>query len=234
MLTLRLTPLSASVVRGIYGPKKNVMPERLRFLHPDVAPHYAAIGPWAVVSDMFRTPESSLAAVRAGRGAQPPGYSAHNYGLAVDLDLSASMKRLDIKRKADLDAMMEAHGWFCHRRDHLMAFEAWHYTWLGIGTAVSPKVKTIVGYTEDAITSRYGSQMAPDDAESQRMLAKLGMYRGEIDGDIGPRSREAVGAFQRAWGVRDSGKLDARTRRTLAYVSADREVVESSWTAKAA
>ena len=229
MLTLKLTPLSASVVRGIYGKKRDTMPERLRFLHPDVAPHYAAIGPWAVVSDMFRTPESSLAAVRAGRGAQPPGYSAHNYGLAIDLDISASMKRLGVKRKADLDGMMEAHGWFCHRRDHLAAFESWHFTWLGIGAAISPRVKTIVGYTEDAITTRYGADLAPDDGQAQWMLRKLGMYNGEIDGDIGPRSREAIGAFQRAWGVKNSGKLDARTRRTLAYVSAAQVVIAPEW-----
>lgn len=226
MLTLRLVPLPASLVRGIYGKTKDVMPERLRYLAPDVAPHYAAISSWAVVSDMFRTAESSLAAVRAGRGAQPPGYSAHNYGIAVDLDLGQSMRRGGFKSKGELDERMEADGWFCHRRDHAIAFEAWHYTWLGVGAAISPKVKTIVGYTEAAIVARYGAQLAPDDAEAQRMLAKLGMYRGDIDGDIGPRSREAIGAFQRAWGVpARMGKLDGRTRRTLAYVAAEREIV---------
>jgi hypothetical protein len=235
MLTIKLTPLPASTVRGIYGRAHDTMPERMRLLHPDAARDFAPIASWAIVSDMFRTPESSLAAVRAGRGAQPPGYSAHNYGLAVDLALDDDRKEhgdgaltllgrhLGLGRRAtkrELDLEMEGHGWFCHRRDHVMGFEAWHYN-----HGIAPAGKLTSDEIEARIVELYGAALAPDDAECQRLLTRLGCYHGEIDGDIGPRSREAARAFERAWGLNVDGVLDKRTRRTLAYVACDREIM---------
>lgn len=217
-------------VRGI--PHKS-MPERMRFLHPDAAQSFAAIAGWAVVSDMFRSPESSLRAVREGRGAQPPGYSAHNVGLAVDIDIKATAERLTsewarraagnaslLATKTLLDAEMERHGWFCHRRDHVLGSEAWHYNFLGVNAKVAGALTS--DEVEARIVELYGAALAPDDRECQRLLAKLRMYGGAIDGDLGPLTREAVRVFERAWGLIADGVLDARTRRTLAYVAADR------------
>lgn len=227
MLKLKLVSFGVEQVAGIYrvDGKEGRMPPRCRFLHPEAALAFQAIGGLVVVSDMFRTPESSLEAVRAKRGAQPPGYSAHNYGLAIDLDISATRARWQLQGKRSLDEAMESMGWFCHRRDHKMDHEAWHYTHLGIGAVISPKVKTIVGYTEARIVHFYGDKLAPDDLQSQGLLQKLRFYGGKLDGDIGPQSQEATRAFQRAWGIRESGKLDAKTRRTLAYVACEREMV---------
>ncbi|HKE15216.1 MAG TPA: peptidoglycan-binding protein [Kofleriaceae bacterium] len=225
MLTLSLRSLPAQAVRGIYGPSKDQMPERMRYLHPDAAASYLEMADFAVVSDMFRSPESSLQAVREKRGAQPPSYSAHNYGLAIDLDIDAAKKRWNHGSKQALDAEMESRGWFCHRRDHTMEFEAWHFNFLGIGAPIPAGIHSTAGLVEARIVSLYGAGFAPDDTESQRLLAGLRLYAGEIDGDIGPLSRESIRAFQRTWGMPDTGELETRTRRTLAYVTCTRSLV---------
>lgn len=233
-LVLQLTPLASSAVIGIYtvGGKPDRMPARALFLAPHAAEQYAAIASWVIVSDMLRTPESSLEAVRRGRGALPPGYSAHNFGFAIDIDTSSSCRRLGIARgqgraatKAELDAEMELHGWFCHRRDHKLDHEAWHFNALGRGTVIAPKYKSTAGWVEGRIQAAYGPDLEPDDAECQAALGKLRMYTGAIDGDVGPLTREAVRVFQRAWELRDTGVLDDRTRRTLALVACERDLV---------
>lgn len=231
-LRLRLVGFHVDAVHGIYkvGGVPGRMPDRMRFLHPDVAPFFSTIAPWAVCSDMFRSPESSLAAVQGGRGAKAPGYSAHNYGLAIDLDLGASRKGLAARigraavSKAELDEAMEAAGWYCHRRDHLNAFEAWHYNFLGINTVIGPKFKSTAGWIEAKIVKLYGGQLRPDDLACQEALKRLRLYSGAIDGDIGPISRAAIGAFQRTWSLEATGKLDDKTRRTLAYVACERVI----------
>lgn len=230
MLKLSLVQLPLEAVTGIYNVRgqKGRMPDRLRWLHPAAARAYGAIASWVVVSDMYRSPESSLAAVRAGRGAQPPGFSGHNYAKSIDIDISASRKNLarligrPAVSKAELDEAMAAAGWFCHRRDHRTAHEAWHYNHLGIGVAISPKVHSTAGYIEAEIQRLYGAQLALTTRQAQEALARLRLYSGAIDGLAGPLTREATRVFQRAWGLVETGRLDARTQRTLAYVAADR------------
>lgn len=221
MLKIALCKLPDTVL-GIYGPDKNRMPERARYLHPDAAKVFHVAG--FVVSDIFRSAEASLAAVKAGRGAQPPGYSAHNFGLAIDLDVRSTMKLgNNLKTKADLDDVMEKDGWFCHRRDHKLDHESWHYTFLGVGAQVSPRFQTIVYHTEARIMEFYGQSLAPNDLECQKLLQKIGLYGGALDGDIGPLSKAAVEVFRRGWGLYGKG-LDQKTRRTLAYVACERVV----------
>lgn len=210
-------------VKGIYG---GTLPERMRYLHPEAAHAFEAIADWVVVSDMFRSPESSLRAVREGRGAQPPGYSAHNYGLAIDIDVNAALKLT--KTKQALDEQMREKGWHCYRTDHKTGprivngkkrrDESWHYNYLG-DVDYPPGLKTTVELVERAILFWYGDQFEYDVAEAQRKLTSLRMYRGAIDGKLGPLSQEAIRVFQRAWGLRETGKLDAKTKRTLAYVA---------------
>lgn len=223
-MILKLSALRASAVMGIYTIKgvADQLRDDMRFLAPDAAASYRAnLASSLVLSDMFRTGAGSLQAVREGRGAMPPGFSGHNFGLSIDVDLGTTMKRMGMKSKADFDAWMENWGWFCHRRDHHMDFEAWHFNYLGRVT-ISPTVKTTAGYLEMEIQHRYGLELAPDDEACQRMLTDLGLYHGEIDGDIGPLSTTAIRAFERCWGREETGRLDARTRRTLAYVTASR------------
>lgn len=229
MMKLKLAPIPADTA-GIYTIDGAAwrMPARALFLEPGAAAAFAKLYPFVVISDALRSAESSLNAVRRGRGAQPPGYSAHNYGLAIDLSTSATMRRGQIRSKATLDELLESHGWYCHRRDHLLEHESWHYNFLGVGYVVSKKQRTTSPDVEALMLQRYGAALAPDDTECQRLLAGLRMYSGKIDGDVGPLTREATRVFQRAWSspkLTETGKLDARTRRTLAFVAAEREVV---------
>jgi peptidoglycan hydrolase-like protein with peptidoglycan-binding domain len=247
VVILKLTPLASSHVKGIYTADgfKGRLPARMRFLHPAVALMFSKIAAWAVVSDMFRSPESSLQAVREGRGAQSPGYSGHNYGLSIDLDIGASMENLAATRgvgshrvsKETLDGAMAAAGFYCHRLDHKMEHEAWHYNGLGNPNdnfpgrlladwpVIPPQGTRTHDELEKLIVRLYGADLRPNPTECQHMLKKLRLYHGEVDGIIGRLSREAVRAFQRTWGLAESGILEERTRRTLAYVTAEREMV---------
>ena len=49
----------------------------------------------------------------------------------------------------------------------------------------------------------------------QNRLAALGYYRGEIDGEFGPATREAVTAFQRANALDADGIVGEETRQLL-------------------
>ena len=54
-----------------------------------------------------------------------------------------------------------------------------------------------------------------DGARLQRRLRDLGFYNGTIDGAFGPQSRAALGAFQRARGLFDTGELTPMTQQEL-------------------
>jgi peptidoglycan hydrolase-like protein with peptidoglycan-binding domain len=78
---------------------------------------------------------------------------------------------------------------------------------------------------EQRIVDAYGSQFVLTGMEVQAALKKLHMYAGDVDGILGPLSRQGVFAFQRAWLLPDNGIADSRTQRVLAFVTADREMV---------
>lgn len=50
---------------------------------------------------------------------------------------------------------------------------------------------------------------------AQRRLAEIGFDPGPVDGFLGPRTREAIKAFQKANELKPNGRLDAKTLRTL-------------------
>lgn len=221
MLTIKLRRVHGA--ESIYTSRTGSrgMPARLAWMHPDAADAFDSIKDRVIVSDMLRSAESSLEAVESKKGALPPGYSRHNYGLAIDIDVSNSMRKGGLKSKRELDEYMAAHGFFCHRTDHLRDFEEWHYNWLGVGALVGGRLSSDEG--EAQVLRMYGHALAPSDAECQVALAKLGMYKGEIDGILGPRSRAAIAAFCRAWHVADT--MGPRFRRTLAFLASETEVV---------
>lgn len=231
MLTLQLASIPSDKCKGIYGPDKNKMPARALYLAPLVARSFLLISQTVIVSDMFRSPESSLAAIRADRGAKSPGFSGHNYGLAIDLDVKNTLRQSNFSGKEALDSFMQHNGWYCHRRDHLTGKskmhpndESWHYNFLGPGVVISPRVNSTSGYIEAEIQKHYGDKLKLSSTQIQECLKKLRLYSGELDGAIGPISKEAIRVFQRAWGIDETGKPDLKTQRTLAYVSADRQV----------
>lgn len=224
-LTLKLTTLPS--VLGIYGTKKDQFPTRMSRLHPDAAAAFQAaeadLKQRIRVSDMFRTAEQSMQAREEKSGVQPPGYSLHNYGIAIDVAIDAMLQGLKCS-KSMLDARMTAFGWYCHRKDGNRGSEDWHYNYLGPnGQALinqySPKSTNTSAAAESRIQALYGPELKLDEKEVQECLAFLKLYSGEIDGKIGPRSQQSIKAFQRAWKLPETGAVDSKTERTLAYVA---------------
>jgi peptidoglycan hydrolase-like protein with peptidoglycan-binding domain len=238
MLTMILKRVPG--VLGIYGtkpiggvPAGDYFPMSAALLHPDAASAYAAVetgtGKKLRVSDMFRSPEASLAAMQQKSGVQPPGYSAHNFGLAIDVATDACLKTFGMT-KQQFDEMMASYGWYCHRKDHQRGSEDWHYNHFGVGAEAAPwlaacaqSVVTSAG-VEAKMVSYYGKSFMPDTSELQVMLKKVKMYGGDIDGDFGPRSQQAVLAFERAWKLPMDGQPDARMMRTLATVASEQSI----------
>lgn len=230
MSRLSLNLVSVPNVLGIYGASKDVFPARMARLHPDAAAAFLeaekGLGVRLRVSDMFRTAEQSLQARAQKAGVQPPGWSLHNYGIAIDIATDDMLKATKLT-KPDLDDRMEQYGWFCHRKDGKRGMEDWHYNYLGKGEAAAPFLKASAASTNTSaagdakILSLYADQLALTPVEVQECLAHLKLYNGELDGVIGKRSKEAIMAFQRTWKLQPSGQIDKKTERTLAYVSAD-------------
>lgn len=234
-MILHLAELPAT----LRGPDDDVyhgrLPRRARYLAPDGARSLLNLDRdlgGLVYTDVFRSAEASVLARRERRGTKRPGYSAHGFGLAFDLDVTATLRRTRLKY-VELVQQLSVYGWFCHRRDlDDAALEAWHFNYLGeldaarlLPLALLSDARTWSAPIEQRIVERYGESFTLTSLELQEMLEQLGLYHGEIDGLVGPLTREAVAAFQRTWDLSEVGAGPA-TQRTLALVAADL-VIES-------
>lgn len=225
---LQLKVVRVPSVVGIYGKSGTEFPARMSYMLSEAAKAYAEAAKALSlrVSDMFRTAEESLRARAQKAGVQPPGFSAHNYGLAIDIDTDGVLKANKMT-KPQLDKAMESYGWFCHRKDGKRGMEDWHYNFFGVGPAAKPWLDACAKSTvrssgiEAKIQATFGDQLKLTNEEAQVALAKMKYYSGEIDGIFGGGSKQALMAFQRAWRLPATGTLDAKTERTLAYVSAE-------------
>ena len=236
MPRLSLNLVRVSGVLGIYGANKDQFPVRMSLLHPDAAAAFAAaqksLGMKLKCSDMYRTAEQSLQAREEKSGVQPPGYSLHNYGIAIDIDTDYMLAQTKLTKPA-FDLLMRDSGWYCHRRDGKRGMEDWHYNFLGedgpklVAASEAAGVRTNTSMAAEAkILSYYKDGLTLDSKEVQECLAHLKLYNGDVDGIIGPRTRQAIMAFQRAWKLQASGQVDSRTERTLAYVTADLAIAD--------
>lgn len=235
MARLSLSLVRVPNVLGIYGASKDVFPARMALLHPEAAAAFATVekqlGMRLRVSDMFRTAEQSMQAREEKSGVMPPGFSLHNYGIAIDIATDSMLATTKLTKPA-LDLLMRDSGWYCHRKDGKRGSEDWHYNFLGVGSAADPFLAASAKSTNTSaagdakILSLYADGLKLEPKEVQECLAHLKFYGGEADGIIGPRSRQAIMAFQRAWRLQPSGQVDARTERTLAYVSAELVIAE--------
>ena len=237
MLTLQLKQLPN--VLGIYGtgkggiPAGDYFPPNAAYLHPEAADSFLKLqkdtGKRLRVSDVFRTPESSLMAMQQKSGVQPPGFSGHNFGFAIDVAVDACLKSFGMS-KPTFDAFMGSYGWFCHRKDGKRGFEDWHYNHFGLGPAAAQYHQACANspVTSDGVEARivatYGPAFTLTTMELQTLLKGLKLYNGDIDGDFGPRTREAVWAFERTWKLPEDGKADPKMMRTLATVAAEKHV----------
>lgn len=221
-LSVVLTSLQMHEVRGIYGESGDRLPARMRYLEPCAAASFRTLGA-VVVSDMFRSAEASLLARRRKRGSKRPGYSGHNYGLSIDLDVNRSMAELGFRRKAELDDYMANAGWLCHRRDSRRAAEDWHYNH-GVRAFVRSGDQRTSHALERRIKALYGERFKLDPFEVQLRLAELRLYGGSIDGIHGPLTTTAIRSFQRAWSLSPDGIAGPMTQRVLSYVTSQRAV----------
>lgn len=225
---LRLVDVSDADVVGIYKVNgvANKMPARMRRLFPEARDSFLRImreTPGVIISDMFRSAESSLQAVADGRGALAPSFSGHNYGLAIDIDVSSTMKRVGIKKKPDLDAFMQKFGWYCHRRDGKREFEEWHYDFdFGLTKHLKPTHKYTQQARELMIRELYADQWKLPDLRIQEQLKSLGLYGGALDGKLGPLSKQAIAAFQRTWKLKVTSTANERTCRLLWFVASSK------------
>jgi putative peptidoglycan binding protein len=203
------------------------LPDRMRYLHPaalrslstsGVGGPFELAGP---LTDCFRSPTASLQARREKRGVQPPGYSAHNLGLAIDCDVGRTLAERSW-RKSELDSWMAARGWQCYRDDHdAGASEAWHYTYGADGPGSLA--------VEQVIQRTYGDQFDYGDSTLQTYLRELRLYDGAIDGLVKSQTLAAVRAFQLSMEL-PVGPADARTRRVLAVAAAEKVPVDpATW-----
>lgn len=203
------------------------VPVRARYLRQDAAEALLALEEACgglTYTDIYRSAEAQLHARRIKRGVQAVGYSGHGYGLSVDVDLSSTLRRLNL-RYADLTELLAKYGWFCHRRDlDGTGSEAWHFNFFGtrnpdlyLAMAKRGDRNSWAQPLETRILELHGTEFQLSLRELQQHLSDLRFYRGAIDGIIGPISTEAIMAFRRAWDV--TGDLKAMMR-ALAFVSA--------------
>lgn len=202
--------------RGGYEGK---MPPRADWLHPLAQVDYERIQGEVVVSDKYRSAESSFVAMQKKSGVLPPGRSRHGFGLAIDVSVAPSMKLVGVRTKEAFDDWMASRNWHCHRLDHLLLSECWHYNWLPDFRGVLRNERSTNPAGERQLMAMYGEHLAPGAVARQRALAKLGFYRGDDDGVLGSLSIAAGQAFCRAWKLPRLWAPDML--RTLAFVAAE-------------
>ena len=208
------------------------VPLWMRRMHPECAKAVLVLEQdgGLVYNDIWRSAEVSLMAMQSKTGVQPPGFSAHGFGLSIDFAVEESLKRRGWTYEQFLD-YMAGKGWHCHRRDRKRGSEDWHFNYFGYESAhylsfIDPAHPvTWAKGVEQKMVELYGNQFALTDTEVQAALKQVHMYSGELDGDIGPISREAIKAFQRAWHLTPTGQPDFTFQRTLAFVTATKTLV---------
>lgn len=232
--TLRLKRLDHTTIPGIYGSEKNLFPRRMSFLHPAAIEKFQELQHHTnnsiVLSDMWRSSTASLRRKYPRgrlprRGVAKPAFSAHNYGLAIDVAVDATLTRTGFRTKEALDIFMAQHGWFCHRPDHRRGREDWHYNFLGSNAKrllrLRPPDRPTSDLVEAKIKSYYRRSWRTDTHTVQAALRVCGLYEGEVDGIAGPHTKAAMRAFQRALKLRQDGVVGPITARVLWYRAAE-------------
>lgn len=181
----------------------------------------------AVYKSIYETPDDTRRAFQSQAVAEAPGYSAHGYGLAIDIDIDATMALRNWNYKQLMEAFASC-GWFCHRRDGQ-----------GYGTAsqhfnfLLPSPSLYLALTEahlqsswskaveDKINDMYGASFVMTARTVQAALTKLGYYDGTVDGNFDLHGVAAVQKFQSEWCLAEDGVAGAKTQRVLSFVTAD-------------
>lgn len=227
-LEIKLRKLGS--VRGIYGINKSSFPTRAAYLHPEASAAFEKMerdsGPF-VYSDILRGADESLAACKAGRASQPPGYSGHNFGLSFDIAVDQVLKEKHWTYDK-LCAVLGTYGWHPYRQDRSRGNEDWHFNFLGNkATEILRRTSARALWqtaAEEAIQAYYPNITPMGAYDIQAALKKLRLYTGDLDGDLGPLSYIAINLFNQTWGISPNA-IGERFQRTLAFVAADRVIV---------
>jgi localization factor PodJL len=122
-------------------------------------------------------------------------------GLGVQTDFAADhgdtealLKRDEIAQQLDQETLMKARA----------ALDAWQPKPTVASANVVPEPQGGWGEVKPARQAFIDRDMI---MTAQSMLSKLGYTPGPADGEIGPRTRDAVRAFQRSVGMRDTGDI---------------------------
>ena len=70
-------------------------------------------------------------------------------------------------------------------------------------------------YGQPSTYRRSAAMGGPGVQQAQEQLQSAGLYRGAIDGQIGPETRRAISQFQRQHGLRPTGVLNQQTLSAL-------------------
>jgi hypothetical protein len=243
-MELELEALPIKQIRSHYRQGRPGFPARMGFMHPACVEAFIemqeAAGWNIVLTDAWRAALMSLKrkypeGKPMRRGTQPPAYSGHNYGFSIDIDTSATLKRMKMTKR-QLDTFMREYGFVCHRLDHRRGSEDWHYNALVLGKGFDHWMKYAGRRTSSAvermIKETYGKHWKPTNKQIQRYMKFLKLYPGRIDGDMGPMSKTAVRAFQRAWKLAADGAPGPKTCRVLSFRCAElrNDLINDLWT----
>jgi hypothetical protein len=170
---------------------------------------------------------NTLMSKRTRMGIKLPGYDPHNFGLALDLDISVILDQMKITYE-DLLYVMRRRGWYCHRRDGAADQQgSTHFNYIGDNNPdeylkhASFDPLSWDTPIETRIYEKYITDFQLSPAQVQSALKKLGFYHGDIDGQYDGYNREAIMAFQRAWDLPESGTWNGSLQRALAFVAAE-------------
>jgi hypothetical protein len=193
------------------------VPERFRYLSPEAAMSLGLllhdVNNDLVFTDIYRSAAASRQAFASKPGTLRPAYSGHGYGLAFDLDVGATLRRMGI-RYVDLVDMLGDYNWHCHRRDlDDTAPEAWHFNYLG------PEGSRFLAWTDPQEPVTWGApaelrileRWGPDFHLNERQIAEGLKHAGCKD----------VRQFQALWDLQVDGIAGPKTQRTLAFVTAE-------------
>lgn len=196
-------------------------PKRALYMRPEAAVALMLVEKdtgGLVYTDIFRSAQAILQAYLSKPGiTQPVGYSFHGYGGAVDIDIDATKAKLGTTY-GGLITIMEARGFYCHRRDGEAGegkSESWHFNYLGDdGPALLAQTtddhKTWAAPAEAMIQKWYGSDLVLTE-DQIRLLIPIAHATDVMD-------------FQRKWGLTVDNIAGTRTQRTLAYVTATLDI----------
>ncbi len=224
MLNLVLAQLPSNLTGPAGDGYNGKVPSRALYAHPDAVSSLLRLerAGGLVYTDIFRGAQGQLAAKRRNPAAtKAVSLSPHGYGLSVDLDVDATLKRRGWMYQRLLDEMGKE-GWYCHRRDQGRGSEDWHFNFLsGQASVLLPKASIARHSTwDDPVEARiqqiYGAQLAPGDGEIPALLAAAHVG--------GAGDKASIKAFQTMWDLEADGIVGPNTRRVLAYVTAQLDV----------